>query len=70
MFFIWRKTTEAAAERDDNIMSHPSRFSTYTFPGWKQASMNGVERKLVAKWFSGFLYEEYSSITLLANINK
>lgn len=38
VFFIWRKTTETAAESDDNIMSHPSRFSTYTFPAWKQAS--------------------------------
>lgn len=27
VFFIWRKTTETAAESDDNIMSHPSRFS-------------------------------------------
>lgn len=29
VFFIWRKTTETAAESDDDITSHPFRLSAY-----------------------------------------
>lgn len=69
VFFMRRKTTETAAESDDNIMSHPSRFSTYTFPAWKQASTGMVEDKVVSNWFSAFLYVGHISTTLLDDIN-
>lgn len=36
VFFIWRKTTESAAESDDNIMYHPSSFRFRHSPFWKQ----------------------------------
>lgn len=47
MFFIWRETTEAAAESDDiSWLIHPgfphTRTHTHTFPAWKQTD-TGME---------------------------
>lgn len=53
MFFIWRETTEAAAESNDDIMAHPSRVSTHTdihthtFPARKQTD-TGMEWRVAA----------------------
>lgn len=51
VFFIWRET---AVESDDNIVSHPSRFSTCTFPA-RSIGSDRAACKLVLNRFSGYL---------------